>query len=158
MQTYFHHAAGMGGILLGQYLGGFFGSISQLTFITEASTLNVNLRWVLAFHKLTSSALYQINGLLMTVSFFVFRVCFYYFMVFSQMQIYTLYRSYSFWSLYEDDKHKWCYLAMVLYCSMYILNMFWFSKMVMGLLKALGIDKAIEATEWTEKDDQKKKQ
>jgi len=160
MQTYFHHLSGVFGIILALWLGGFFGSMSQLTWITEASTFFVNMRAIMAYHKMQSHPLYIANGLLMTIAFFVFRICYYYFMVFSHIQIYTLYRSYSFWSLYPEDMHKWCYLAMALYFSMYILNMFWFSKIVMGSLKALGIDKAIEATEWTEmteKDVKKKK-
>jgi hypothetical protein len=37
---------------------------------------------------------------------------------------------------------------MFLYILMYLLNLFWFSKMLWGLMKGLGIDKAIRDTEY----------
>ena len=36
---------------------------------------------------------------------------------------------------------------MFMYVCMYLLNMFWFSKMLWGLMKGLGIDQAIQDTE-----------
>jgi len=154
IQTYFHHACGIFGALLGNYVGGFFGSISQLTWITELSTPFTNGRALLAYHKKQDSVVYLLNGLMMLVSFFVVRVCYYYYMIFNQMQIYCMYRSNSFWHLYPAEHHKWCYLAMFLYFSMYILQLFWFSKILDGFLKAIGLNlEAVEEKSDKEKDD-----
>jgi hypothetical protein len=60
------------------------------------------------------------------------------------MQLYILYRSASFWNMYEPHLHKWCYLAIALYILMYCLQLFWFSKILHGLLKALGFESIID--------------
>lgn len=82
LQLFLHHLLCISGTLLALYLGGFFGSCSQVTFIVEASTVFVNLRQILAMHRLDDGLLYKLNSLVMTVAFFVFRVCFFYYMVF----------------------------------------------------------------------------
>ena len=150
MQTYIHHLLGIGGCVTATYVGGFFGSISQLTIITELSTPFVNLRWILAKHKLEKSSLYIAVALMMTLSFFVLRVCFCYYMIFNQLVIYCLYRKNALWAMYPKYKWKWCYVAIALYIMLYFLNLFWFSKMLYGMLKALGLtfdDKVAEEEE-----------
>lgn len=83
----------------------------------------------------------------MTLSFFVFRVCFYYYMVFWKCQDFMMYRYVSFWQTYPTYKWKWCKLCFALYIAMYLLNLFWFSKMLWGFMKGLGIDQAVSETE-----------
>ena len=134
-----HHAIGLSGIVITTQTSGFFGSICQITLITELSTPFVNMRTILAYHKQEKSYLYIFNGIMMTVSFFFLRVCYYYYMIFNQMVIYCLYRRDSFWDLYEPYMYKWCYLSVTLYFFMYALNLYWFSKMLYGLMKALGL-------------------
>ena len=82
MQTYFHHIMAITGDIGGVAISGYFGSMAQLTWMTEASTFFVNLRWLLSTHKLTDGKLYIVNGFMMTLVFFVFRVVFYSYMVF----------------------------------------------------------------------------
>jgi hypothetical protein len=60
-----------------------------------------------------------------------------------KMQDFILYRGLSFWQTYPKEKWTVCYIAIVLYILMYVLQLFWFSKILYGLLKALGIEKAI---------------
>jgi len=51
-----------------------------------------------------------------------------------------MYRSNSFWNTYPQEMHKMCYFAMFLYFSMYFLQLFWFSKILDGFLKACGLN------------------
>lgn len=138
---------GIGGALIGTYIGGFLGSISQLTWVTELSTPFVNLRALMSIHKTTGNLVYVVNGLLMTVVFYVVRVFFYNYMIFWKIHDFCFYRHLHFWSTYPEHFHFWAKLAIVMYFLMYCLQLFWFSKILFGLLKALGFDKAIEATE-----------
>ena len=48
IQTYLHHSLGIIGCAFACSTGGFLGSMSQLTCITELSTPFCNLRWILA--------------------------------------------------------------------------------------------------------------
>ena len=63
------------------------------------------------------------------------------------MQDMVMYRFESFWATYDQEVHYICWICIYLYLIMYILNIFWFHKILWGTLKALGLDKAIEATE-----------
>jgi len=56
------------------------------------------------------------------------------------MQHYCLYRSNSFWNTYPKEHHNVCYLAITLYVLMYFLQLFWFSKILDGFLKAVGLN------------------
>lgn len=87
----------LAGNLLAVWLGGFFGSASQVSFIVEVSTPFVSIRQMMAYHKKEDSLLYKLNGIIMTLSFFIFRVCFYYYMVFWKCQDFLMYRYVSFW-------------------------------------------------------------
>jgi uncharacterized membrane protein YagU involved in acid resistance len=100
MQTYAHHICAITGNVGGIASGGFFGSISHLTWITEASTPFVNLRQLLAWHHLTDNRLYLMNGLLMTLSFFVFRIVFYTYMILGQIFPFVLDGKGSFYAEY----------------------------------------------------------
>jgi len=135
-----HHFLALGGIGLGLWVGGFFGSVSQLTFIVETTTLFVNFRFVLCLHKQEGTKLYAINGLLMTIAFFIFRVWYYYYIVFWKCQDLMMYKYAAFWATYPEYKWKWCYFNFIMFLMMYCLNIFWFAKMVWGLMKGMGID------------------
>lgn len=82
MQTYLHHVVAITGAIGGAVINGVFGSLSQLTWFTEGSTFFVNMRWLMATHKVTDSPLYVLNGLMMAVSFFCFRIVLYTYMIF----------------------------------------------------------------------------
>ena len=82
MITMGHHIVTGVGNIGGLYIGGFFGSMSQLTWISELSTFFVNFGQILAWHDKTEAGIYVVNGLLMLVSFFIFRVIFYTYMIF----------------------------------------------------------------------------
>ena len=86
-----HHICAMFGAFVGTYLGGPIGSISQLTWFTEASTPFVNLRWILSKHDI-GGAVYAFNGLMMNLTFFSMRICFYHYMIFTKIAEFILYR------------------------------------------------------------------
>ena len=89
---YLHHFLGIYACWSGITLEGFFGSLTQLSFFTEGSTLFVNARAIMATHKLTSTVPYFINGVLMVIAFFFMRVIFYHYMIFWKMQDLCMYR------------------------------------------------------------------
>jgi hypothetical protein len=95
-----HHIISLYGIFVAIYVSGFLGSISHLTWITEGSTSFVNLRHLMVKHNLKDSILYLVNGLLIAVSFAVFRIWFYHYMIFDVMVHFVLYRAGSFWSIF----------------------------------------------------------
>ena len=144
MQTYLHHLLGIIGCLLSIYLGGFMGSIGQLSGFTEFSSPFVSLRAILAMHKMQSGILYFLNGLMMVFSFFLCRMCFQYYLIFKEIEYFLFYRHLEFWALYPEEQHLWIKIAVAFYLVLYILNIYWFSKILLGLYKALGIDKAIQ--------------
>ena len=84
-QTYLHHFMVFVGNAGGTYIGGPLGSISQLTWLSEGSTLNVNFRQILAWHHQEKESIYLINGLLMAFNFFIFRIIFYTYMFFGMI-------------------------------------------------------------------------
>ena len=63
------------------------------------STFFVNFRFILVHHELTNSKIYAINGIIMTVAFFFWRVIFYFYALFVVLIDYIAYRS--------EDKNLW---------------------------------------------------
>ena len=106
IQMFLHHFLSLYGIGVALYLGGMIGSISQLTWITEGSTLFVNLRYLMVYHKYdkTNSKMYIFNGFLMTLTFGIFRIYFYHVMIFDILLTYVVYRTHSFWPIFYKGK------------------------------------------------------
>lgn len=96
---HFHHLTSIFGVFVGLYLGGLIGSISHLTWFTEGSTLFVDLRYLMFFHKMEGTAIYIANGVFMLVSFFIFRIWYYHTVIFHYLVHFALYRGDSFWAL-----------------------------------------------------------
>ena len=100
MITLGHHFVTGVGNIGGLYIGGFFGSMSQLTWISECSTFFVNFGQILAWHEKTESNAYLVNGISMLVSFFIFRVLFYTYMIFWGVIPFDFVDSEANWKLY----------------------------------------------------------
>jgi hypothetical protein len=70
-----------------------------MIIVTEVSTPNVNNRWFLATMKKTESLIYVVNGLLMWLTFLLFRV------------IWLPYLLYTFWAhrfeIYKSEYLVW---------------------------------------------------
>jgi hypothetical protein len=76
IQNYMHHIIGLVGTFVSVVVGRMILTLSNITCLTEFSTPFVSMRALLHMHKKSSSPLYIINGLLMTVSFGICRCCF----------------------------------------------------------------------------------
>jgi hypothetical protein len=106
------------------------GWYSSYRLMAEFSTPFVNIRWILYAIGMKNTRRYKINGLLMTISFFVCRIL--------AMPFYWYYvaKNYSLPEFKTVPKQMvvfWLLLPALLDC----LNLFWFHKMVNGIIKAL---------------------
>ena len=135
-----HFVIGVGNIG-GLYIGGFFGSMSQLTWISECSTFFVNFGQILAWHEKTESNAYLVNGISMLVSFFIFRVLFYTYMIFWGVIPFDFVDSEANWKLYPQSQHYFIFFLQFCYLCMYFLNLYWFWLILSGVLKAVGLMK-----------------
>lgn len=70
--------------------------------------------------------------------FFVMRVVFYLYILFGVLTDFLVYRGHETWRLFPDEVHVYVILSVSLYCLMIVLNMYWFNRMMKGLLKGLG--------------------
>jgi hypothetical protein len=130
--TYIHHAIGIFGSVCALIVGRHILTLSNATCLTELSTPFVSLRALLYMHKKTDSTLYMVNGLLMTVSFFIIR-CLFQSWIVIRCLIPAFYRPSMEETLWETQII--CYVSTVAYGMLVALNFFWFNKMLQGLLK-----------------------
>lgn len=107
---------------------------------TEISTINVNLRVLLNLIGLGDGALYAINGITMTLVFFVVRIILYPYVTIFKLILPQPY----FWSdeFYVQNPEYAGKKALVFFCIgtytvMGCLQFFWFNKMFRGCLKAI---------------------
>lgn len=75
-QNYLHHMLGIVGSVIGMYGGGYLLVTASVSALTEVSTPFVNVRAMLYDLKMGSSSIYAVNGLFMTLFFFIFRCVF----------------------------------------------------------------------------------
>ena len=145
---------------MGVYLGGFIGAVSHMTWIVEISTIFVNVRYILLYMKLDQGVLYKLNGVLIAVSFFVFRVCFFHWVIFELFMKHFFFNGNMFWNDQQLSKtqEKVAVFAVSLYVLFYYLQLYWFCRIVGGLLKVLGLAKffGVKATD-EDAPEQKKK-
>lgn len=138
--TFAHHIVGLAGSYYDTKLGLFFGVTGALNYLTEISTVNVNLRYLLHFHERSSTLLYIINGLLMTFLFGISRVLLtlYVNLKYSLPAMLRLQEKLSK-ANYEDTREiyiaSWVQLGG--FAILQLLNFYWFYKMVNGCLKGL---------------------
>lgn len=131
------------GNLIGLYVGGFFGSVQQISFIIEASTPFKSLQSIISAHNNRSSLLYHLNGMILLVTFLIFRAFFFYYMILWKFEDMLMYRWVSFWQTYPKNNWRWCQLWIALYIAHYVLNLYWFSKILWAFFRAIGLEQAI---------------
>lgn len=139
-----HHALGIIGGSMSQYMGGMFGSLSHLTCSNELSTPFVNLRVFLSMHGYENSPIYVYNGAMMAISFLVLRIVYQYYCITKLYIYYAVYRGPEFWSMYSNEKLIVARIFVVMSIALFILNFYWFTKIIAGLLRAMGLEKVIE--------------
>ena len=135
------------GNLIGLYVGGFFGSVQQITYIMEVTTPFTSLKSIMVAHNYRNSLLYQLNGMIFLVAFVIFRAFYMYYMVMWKFQDYLMYRFVSFWHMYPKANWRWCNIWIAFYITLYLLNLYWFSKILWAFFRAIGLEQAMIDTE-----------
>merc|ERR1712139_714010 len=106
------------------------GSMSQVSLIMEASTVFVSFRFVLYEHDMKDSMAYVANGIMMAISFFIFRICWFNYAIFSVCLNNFVYEWDKFKTeLYpQKEKRITAIIALCVYILFYGLNLYWFSR------------------------------
>lgn len=125
----FHHTSATAAFLVSLWYNK-MGWYSCFRLLSEFSTPFVNFRWILVSIGLKNTRRYKINGILMTASFFLCRIC--------TCPIYWYY----VWKVWNTEAFS--SIPNVLYffwvfgpLALDLLNIFWFNKMFKGMLRAL---------------------
>lgn len=145
MENYLHHAIGVFGSGSSLFVGRMILTLSGGSCFTELSTPFVSMRALLAYHGKSSSKLYLVNGLLMTIVFFLCRNVFQTWLVLCRLIPSIFQRSEMFDDVYIATIIC-CYISCTLYMCLVCLNFFWFYKMITGLLKFIAKDKKGQKT------------
>ena len=134
-ENYFHHGLGIFGVLTSLVVGRMCLSLSSASSITEVSSIFVSLRAILSFQGQSSGSLYLINGLLMTLTFFVFRVVYQTWMVGFRMVPSLVERGSEMLAGSSNVEIGFCVAGCSMYIALVFLNYYWFYKIFTGLLK-----------------------
>ncbi|RDD43691.1 Transmembrane protein 56 [Trichoplax sp. H2] len=123
-----HHVIGVLGCQV-QLAGGIAPYISALRMLSEASTPFVNQRWFLDACKYErGTSIYVINGLLMTASFFLSRLCL------APIQYHVMYHYWQTGVLNAMTSLE-VFALIILPAIADVLNCYWFYKMLRGAFK-----------------------
>lgn len=104
--------------------------------VLEATSPFINFRWFFEKNGMKTSAptLYLVNGVMITLSWFALRICFYGWMIFNFV--------YQLWpELMSYDNHLHTFVVVVGMGGGYILQVLWFKKIFAGMLKAMSAKK-----------------
>jgi hypothetical protein len=87
-------------------------------------------------------AIYIFNGILMGISFFIFRVLFYHVVIWTYVYDNVILRSTTLWPIMYPTPMMDFFgkVAIILYLNLFLLQLFWFSKIFAGILKAIGLE------------------
>lgn len=124
-----HHTMAVSAYLIGLHYNQ-LGWYSAFRLMSEFSTPFVNFRWQLYAIGMKNTKRYKVNGILMTASFFLSRILsFPFYWYFVSQNIGTA----PFLEIANLLRFFWLFVPAMLD----VLNMFWFYKMMKGLIKAL---------------------
>jgi len=143
--------------VFGVIVGGFFGSLSQLTWIISLSTICTSIKNLLALNDYDKSLAYYLTVLVEIVSFFFARVIFFYMAVFLKIVEMVGYRFENFWATYDPVMKPYCQAFIGLYLVVFVLNLNEFSWLVQDLFEMMGLAEAVRRTERNEQPSEKKK-
>ena len=125
-QFVFHHITVLVLSVGADYTGGFMKQVGTTLFFCELSSLFLGLRYLMFQHGYQQTVLYAINGLLLTFSYFFCRVLLQGFVLKLMWHKYLLNST----LLYPQ-------LITLLYTAFYFLNVYWFQKIFVGMLKVI---------------------
>jgi hypothetical protein len=104
--------------------------------VLEATSPFVNFRWFFEKNgmKTESPTLYVLNGAMITISWFLLRICFYGWMIINYV--------YLLWAeLMAYDNHMHTFVVVFGMAGGYVLQVVWFKKIFVGMMKALSASK-----------------
>ena len=138
--TVIHHCICITGVLSALFIGRAVGVVIQCVFITEVSTLFVNNCFFIDELGLTKTKKwapwYKCNGILVLITFFMWRVCFLGFILIRYI-IPTLI-NYDYEEAFQNigwAKMQFEKVLLVIFILLWGLNIFWFYKLVSQALK-----------------------
>ena len=143
--------------VLGVIVGGFFGSLSQLTWIISLSTIFTSIKSLIALSDYDKTLAYYLTVLIEIVSFFFARVIFFYTAVFLKIVEMVGYRFENFWATYDPTMKPYCQVFIGLYLAVYVLNLNEFSWLVQDLFEMVGLAEAVRKTERADEPSEEKK-
>ena len=137
LETFFHHMIAIVGICSALIIGRCLGPIMISLLITEISTIFLNNRSIMkeiSFDE--KNIIFNVNGLALISSFFVSRILFMGFLLIGYVG--PIFFNYDYPQAIKEIgvvKVNWGRAMMILYGLLYILNIFWFSKLIQGYKK-----------------------
>lgn len=136
-QSILHHVIGILGFGSAILIGRAVGVFALALMITELSTIFLNNRSVMKELDMDNEdkykSLYEWNGISLVCSFFLSRIVFLGIVIIGYV-LPTIF-NYDYDSAIKDVgwiKIRWAQLTMILYIGLYLLNIFWFYKLVQG--------------------------
>ena len=137
-ETLFHHIIGLIGLVSALVIGRIVAVIAICLLIAEISTIFLNNRHILKELDLIEKhdKFHFWNGITLILSFFFIRVVFY--GVFLGCYILPAFFNYPYNETAKEIgwfKVRWAQTLMILFIILYLLNIYWFKKLVQGYLK-----------------------
>lgn len=137
VETMIHHVIGLVGIISALVIGRIVGVIAGCLLFTEISTIFLNYRCILKELGLSEKPDYkfknQLNGYFLMGSYFLARVVFIGLILIFYV-IPALF-DYPYDKVAKEIgwfKVRWAQTLMVLFLALYIMNIYWFTKLVQG--------------------------
>ena len=134
-ETLLHHAFVIFGSIAAIYTGHMMTTIGAASYLTEISTPFVNYRAFMLTHESGTSSFFSVNNLIFAGLFFLFRVCFYPFLIWR-----LGYALSTFQHTLSSHQARWgVTLALTgMYLALYLLQLFWFYKIVGSIRRGRG--------------------
>ena len=125
-QFVFHHLTILILTVGADQTGGFMKQVGCSLFFCEFSSLFLGVRYLMAQHGQEKTILYAINGLLLTFTYFICRV------VLQGLVLQLMWNKYVF-----NSQLFYPQLITFIYTAFYFLNVYWFQKILQGMLKVI---------------------
>ena len=78
-----HHVVGAYGLIVNLYYGGVIFTLNYLLLLIELTNTNNHIRMLTSSFDLQDTLLYKLNGVALTIVYFIFRVCWLTFIMFT---------------------------------------------------------------------------
>ena len=131
-EAFIHHLFCIYGSLACLICGRFIGVVMSASLLTEISTPNVNIWWLLTIHKMSDTKAYAYNAYSLFITFFLCRIVYQFYLIawLNILGIATI-------DMSSDSivMIVYTWISAIIYPWLYFLNIFWFYKMVKGAIE-----------------------